>query len=114
MHLYFDSPPANIMESVVTFATLFLCLICMQESHESTNHINTEHDAEGVPLAHLMSRYIFAKRTRQAILEVDQSELQSLVEKEPYVAVLYQDVTKVGKLNKRKFLVKTSFVSEMC
>ena len=93
MHSYFDSPPA-IMESIVTFTTLFLCLFCMQESHESTHHSNTEHDAEGVPLAHLMSRYIFAKRTRQAILEVDQSELQSLIDKEAYVAVLYQDDTK--------------------
>ena len=76
MHSYFDPPPA-IMETITTFTTLCLCLLFFQES--STN-MNTEHDAEGVPLAHLMSRYIFTKRTRQAILEVDQSELQSLIE----------------------------------
>ena len=88
MHSAFDSP---VMESAVTF-TLFLCIIFMQESHES--NVNIEHDSEGVPLAHLMSRYIFTKRTRQAILEVNQSELQSLIDKESYVAVLLQDDTK--------------------
>ena len=105
MHSYFDPPPA-IMESIITFTTLCLCLLFFQES---TTNMNTEHDAEGVPLAHLMSRYIFTKRTRQAILEVDQSELQSLIDKEAYVAVLYQDDTKVNCMEKHSDLIITQF-----
>lgn len=56
--------------------------------------INTEHDSAGVPLAHLMARQIFSKRTRQAILEVTHAELQELIETEPNLGVLYHDHSK--------------------
>ena len=51
---------------------------------------------EGIPLAHLMSRHIFSKRTRQIILEVNQAELDHLIQTEENVAVLLQDDSKVN------------------
>ena len=49
----------------------------------------------GIPLAHLMARQTFAKRTRQAILEIEWVELQNLLKTETFLAVLFQDDSKV-------------------
>ena len=83
----------DMAASTFVFAFLYIFSLLWVPGHQ--NLINTEHDSNGVPLAHLMARQIFAKRTRQAILEVDTQELKDMIETEAYVAVLYQDYTKV-------------------
>ncbi len=58
---------------------------------------NTEQDSDGTPLGHLMAKTAFARRTRQAILEVKERDLNALIYKEKYLAVLYQDDSKVHR-----------------
>lgn len=45
-------------------------------------------------VAHVMTKTAFAKRTRQAILEINHEELKTLAKKEKYLAVLFQDDSK--------------------
>lgn len=57
--------------------------------------VSIKQDSDGVPLGHLMAKQTFSKRTRQALLEINAQELQTMVETEPYVAILFQDDSKV-------------------
>ena len=45
---------------------IFVFLFLPIQANQS-NTIDTEHDSEGIPLAHLMTRHIFSKRTRHSI-----------------------------------------------
>ena len=88
------------MKSLSELTALIIIQICLViflpiQANQS-NTIDTEHDSEGIPLAHLMSRHIFSKRTRQIILEVNQAELDHLIQTEENVAVLLQDDSKVN------------------
>ena len=94
-------PSAEIMESttaltIILFLYAFVVIFLPKETLQ-TNVIYTEHDSEGIPLAHLMARQIFSKRTRQTILEVNQAELEDLIQREDNVAVLLQDDSKVNQ-----------------
>ena len=87
----------EIMVSLAILIALFCLHAFMPQETIQTNMIYTEHDSEGMTLAHLMARHIFSKRTRQAILEVDEAELEHLLSIEDNVAVLLQDDSKVNK-----------------
>ena len=52
----------TVLIIIQTFVVIFLPIHANQ-----SNTIDTEHDSEGIPLAHLMSRHIFSKRTRHSI-----------------------------------------------
>ena len=88
------------MKSLSELTALIIIQICLviflPIQADQSNTIDTEHDSEGIPLAHLMSRHIFSKRTRQIILEVNQAELDHLIQTEENVAVLLQDDSKVN------------------
>ena len=50
---------------------IFVVIFLPIQANQS-NTIDTEHDSEGIPLAHLMSRHIFSKRTRQSVYILEQ------------------------------------------
>ena len=50
---------------------IFVVIFLPIQANQS-NTIDTEHDSEGIPLAHLMSRHIFSKRTRHSVYILEQ------------------------------------------
>ena len=53
---------------ITTIFFTFCVLNAFRETHEII--MNTEHDSDGTPLAHLMIPQTFSRRTRQAFLEM--------------------------------------------
>jgi uncharacterized protein YpmB len=87
---------APVKVSTLIISVLCYCLyLSVFVAPESEADPYSEQDSDGVPLAHLMAKTAFAKRTRQAILETNEVEMAELTEKEAFVVVLYQDDSKV-------------------
>ena len=79
MH-FVNTPITETMAATWTLFSIYyayaLLLTLVQYFPETLTLVsNSELDTDGIPLAHLMVPHTFAKRTRQAILEVNSQEL---------------------------------------
>ena len=81
----------NTIAATFTMLIYYFTILLLPQT---TSNFHTEQDSDGFTLAHLMARYTFAKRTRQAILDINTLDLEHIISIETYVAVLHQDDSK--------------------